>query len=141
RQIPAEKITEVTDRVQQEIVSEWVKNQVISVGLLGIRISVEDFSVLGSLSLLIASVWFFFSIRTENLSIGNLLTHAYQFAEWDDRYLVYQGIVNHVVFLAFGRGDQPIRDFTTNESEGGSKVPLMRGLIRTLILLPAITIF
>lgn len=141
RNVPAEKITEVTDHVQKEIVSEWVKNQVISVGLLGIRISVADFSVLGSLSLFIASIWLFFSVRTENLSIGNLLKHAYQFPEWNDRYLVYQGIVNHVVFLALGRGDQPITDFTTNDSEGGSNVPLMRSLVKLLILLPAITIF
>jgi hypothetical protein len=141
RHIPADKVTEVTDHVQQEIVSEWVKNQVISVGLLGIRISVGDFSVLGSLSLLIASIWFFFSIRAENLSIGNLLKHAYKFPDWDDRYLVYQGIVNHVVFLAMGRGDRPISDFRTEDIEGGSSVPLMRGLVKLLILLPAITIF
>src|SRR5713226_3428072 len=91
-QLPPEKITDVTDQVQREILSEWVKNQVISVGLLGIRVSVEDFSILGSLGLLITTMLLFYSVRSENLSIGNLLKHAYNFKGWDDRYLVFQGI-------------------------------------------------
>lgn len=140
RQISPEKVTEVTDQVQQQVVSEWVKNQIVSVGLLGIRISVADFAVLGSLSLLIASTWFFFSVRSENLTVGNLLTHAYQFPDWDDQYLVFQGIVNYVVFSDVGRGDRPIKDFENVQPAELKNVPLVRGAIKFLIYLSPVTI-
>ena len=138
--ISKERMTEVTDQVQQQVVSEWVKNQIVSVGLLGIRISVADFSVLGSLSLMIASLWLFFSLRTENLSVGNLLTHAYNFHDWDEQYFVYQGIVNFVVFSDPGRGDHPIRSFKVIEPPDTFNMPLVRRAVRFLIYLSPITI-
>jgi hypothetical protein len=135
-----EKITEVTDQVQQQIVSEWVKNQIVSVGLLGIRISVADFSILGSLSLLITSLWLFISFRSENLAIGNLLTHAHQFPDWDDRYFVYQGVVNYVLFSDRGRGDKPIESFKTVETPKKVNVPIVGYALTFLVYLAPITI-
>jgi hypothetical protein len=133
-------VSPVTDQIQQQVVSEWIKNQIVSVGLLGIRISVADFSVLGSLSLLIASLWLFFSLRTENLCIGNLLTHAFKFSNWDDRYYVYQGIANYVVFSDSGRGDKPIQTFRKVEPPDTFKVRFVRPAVRFLIYLSPITI-
>ncbi len=139
RQLSPEKMTEVTDQVQQEIVAEWVKNQVISVGLLGIRISVEDFSILGSMGLLITATLWFYSVRNENLSIGNLLKHAYKFTDWDDRYFVFQGIAPHLIFVDLGHSNKPIRDFQKPDSlsEKARLIPLK---VRLLLILPALTI-
>ncbi len=138
-QLPPEKITDVTDQVQREILSEWVKNQVISVGLLGIRVSVEDFSILGSMGLLITTMFMFYSIRNENIGMGNLLKHAFKFSDWDDRYLVYQGIVPHLIFLDLGDLHKPIDDF--EEPADIRKMPLVPLRIKVLLWLPALTIF
>jgi len=138
-QLSPEKMTDVTDQVQREIVSEWVKNQVISVGLLGIRVSVEDFSILGSMGLLITTLFMFYSIRNENIAMGNLLKHAFKFSDWDDRYLVYQGIVPHLVFLDLGDLHKPIDDFEKPTSI--KKMPLVPLKIKVLLWLPALTIF
>jgi len=139
RKLPPDKMTAVTDQVQQEIVSEWVKNQVISVGLLGIRVSVEDFSILGSLGLLITATLWFYTVRSENLSIGNLLKHAYRFNEWDDRYFVFQGVVPHLIFFDLGHSNTPISSFEKREglSEKTRLVPLK---VQLLLILPALTI-
>ena len=138
-QLPPEKMTEVTDQVQREIVSEWVKNQVISVGLLGIRISVEDFSILGSLGLLITTMFLFYSVRNENIGMGNLFKHAHKFSDWDDRYLIYQGIVPHLIFLDLGDLHKPIDDF--EKPTDIKKMPLVPFKIKVLLWLPALTIF
>jgi hypothetical protein len=139
RKLSPDKVTEVTDQVQQEIVSEWVKNQVVSVGLLGIRVSVEDFSVLGSLGLLVTAMLLFYCVRSENISIGNLLKHAPKFKEWDDRYLVYQGIVPHLIFLDLGHSNKPIEEFENPDSLS-PKVRIVPFKIKILLMLPAFTI-
>jgi len=139
RKLSPEKMTEVTDQVQREIVSEWVKNQVISVGLLGIRVSVEDFSILGSLGLFIITMFLFYSIRNENIGIGNLFKHGHKFTDWDDRYLVYQGIVPHLIFLDLGDLHKPIEDF--EKPTDVRKMPLVPLRIKVLLWLPALTIF
>jgi hypothetical protein len=137
--IPPEKMTEVTDQVQREIVSEWVKNQVISVGLLGIRVSVEDSSILGSLGLLITVMFLFYSVRNENIGIANLFKHADNFKDWDERYMVYQGIVPHLVFIDLGERNRPMDDF--EKPTDIKKIPLVPLRIKALLWLPAVTIF
>jgi hypothetical protein len=139
RQLSPEKMTEVTDQVQQEIVAEWVKNQVISIGLLGIRVSVGDLSIIGSLGLLITAILWFYSVRSENLSIGNLLKHAYKFKDWDERYYVFQGISPHLIFVDLGHTNKPIMDFHKRQplSEQTRLLPLK---VQLLMILPALTI-
>jgi hypothetical protein len=132
--------TQVTDYIQQQIVSEWVKNQIISVGLLGIRISVGDLSLIGSLSLFIISAWLFFSVRRENRAIGTLLKYGGRFQDWNVRYMIYQGIVHYLVLVDFGRGDKPISDFSHSEEGEIYHVPFIRGVVKLLFLLPPISI-
>jgi hypothetical protein len=132
--------TPVTDYVQQQIVSEWIKNHTISIGLFGIRVSGGDLSILGSLSLFIISVWLFSSIRRENRAIGTLIMYADKFQDWNLKYMVYQGIAHHLVMIDFRHGDKPISDF--EDSDGGEiyHVPFIRGMAKLLFLLPAIAV-
>src|SRR5260370_22142672 len=58
---------------QETVTAEWLKNLVVSVGLLGIRISTNDLAVVGSVSLIVIMVWFFFSQRRVNRAIVGLL--------------------------------------------------------------------
>lgn len=132
--------TPVTDYVQQQIVAEWVKNQVISVSLLGIRVSAGDLATIGSLSLFIISVWLFSSMRRENRAIGTLLIYADKIQDWNLRYMIYQGIAHHLVLVDFKHGDNPISDFERSGKEEISHVPFIRGIVQLLFLLPSIAI-
>lgn len=139
--VNSNKLTDVTDYAQQQLVAEWIKNQIITVSLLGIRVSVNDLPVIGSLSLIIISVWFFYSARRENRAIGTLLRDAYRLEDWRVRYMVYQGIVHNLVLIELGRGVKPIRNFKEDESDDIKHLPIVSGALKVLFYLPVLAIF
>ncbi|HEV7858467.1 MAG TPA: hypothetical protein VGO91_07545 [Pyrinomonadaceae bacterium] len=132
--------TPVTDYVQQQIVAEWIKNQVISISLLGIRVSAGDLAVIGSISLFIISIWLFSSMRRENRAVGTLILYANKFQDWNLKYMVYQGIAHYLVLIDFRHGDKPISDFEHADDEEIYHVPFIRGMVKLLFLLPSIAI-
>jgi hypothetical protein len=138
--IDPNNLTGVTDYAQQQLVAEWVKNQIITVSLLGIRVSVSDLPVIGSLSLVIISIWFFYSVRRENRAIGTLLRDAYRLKDWHVRYMVYQGIVHNLVLIELGRGTKPIYDFKKEESDDIKHLPIVTGALKVLFYLPPLSI-
>ena len=134
--IDPKSLTSVTDYAQQQLAAEWIKNQIITVSLLGIRISVNDLPVIGSLSLLIICIWFFYSARRENRAIGTLLRDSYPLKsypskDWHVGYMIYQGIVHHLVLIDLGRGIKPMVDYTIEESDN-SQHPQRKGKGRSL---------
>ena len=134
-------LTAVTDFAQQRLADEWIKNRIITVGLLGIRVSVDDLPVLGSLSLWIITIWLFYSVRRENRAIATLLRDSHRLKDWHVRYMVYQGIVHQLVLLDLGRGNRPIADFKTEESTDGDTLPVLRAAVIFLFYLPTVSIF
>jgi len=50
----------------------WIDTQVVSIALLGIKISVSDFAILGSSALAICSLYLLLCVRRENHEIGYL---------------------------------------------------------------------
>lgn len=57
---------EITREAQKQLISGWVKNRIISLPLLGIRIGVSDAAPLASFSLLIINIWYFYCARRDN---------------------------------------------------------------------------
>lgn len=140
---------------KDEIIKEWIKSQVISVGLLGIRVSGTDLAVLGSGSLIVAMTWFFFCIRRENRAIVTLLQDINK--DYQDEVvtqelcrMVYHGIVQSIVFIDMGGGDEPeggirIRDISRSYLKKftpryQSKNLRSRVVIRYLFFLPPFAI-
>jgi len=134
------QLTAVTDHAQREVVAEWVKNRTITVGLLGIRVSVDDLPVLGSLSLGIISIWLFYCVRRENRAIATLLRDAHRIKDRHVRYMVYQGIVHHLVLLDLGRGNKPITDFKKHEPAERHDLPMFRRALAVLFYLPTLSV-
>jgi hypothetical protein len=127
--------------------SEWLKNLVVSAGLLGIRISASDLAVIGSSSLIVIMVWFFFSQRRENRAIVGLLRHCSDGFERNELSkdvckLVYEGIVQSIVFIDMGGGDNPIEGLITSDDNAQPKLftRIIRGILIVLVFLPPITI-
>lgn len=138
--LTADNITQVTDYAQQQLVSEWVKNQVISVGLLGIRVSVGDLPELGSLTIFIMAVWLFYSVNREKQAIGTLLHHAEKLNAWDERYMVFQGIINHLIFIDFKREDRHYGELAAGADDEIRQPTTVSFLVKLLFLLPPLSV-
>ena len=117
---------------------EWIKNQTLTVGVLGVRVSVDDLPLMGGLGICIISVWFFYSVRREHRAIGTLLRDTYREIDKNVQlaYLTYQGIVHQLIFIDFGRGVKPIKSFKVEEEDGAHDAPIFRGLLKALFYLP-----
>jgi hypothetical protein len=131
-------------RNEDELISEWIKGRTISVGLLGIRVGVEDLAVIGSISLTVIMMWYFFSQRRENRAIVSLLRDCIEgLKNWQlDKYvcsMVYQAIVHSLVFIDIGKGDAPLKGLVGEAQEDKSS-RLIRWLLTVLVYLPPITI-
>jgi len=141
RNIKPGEVTQVTDYAQQQLVSEWVKNQVISVGLLGIRVSVGDLPELGSLTIFIMAVWLFYSVNREKRAVGTLLHHAEKFDSWDERYMVFQGIINHLIFIDFKQDNRSYSDSAALAEEDIRQPTTVSFLVKLLFLIPPLSVF
>jgi hypothetical protein len=129
---------------RETVTNEWLKNLVVSVGLLGIRISTHDLAVVGSVSLIVVMVWFFFSQRRENRAIVGLLRDC------SDKFtrgalgsdvcrMVYEVIVQNIVFIDMGGGDKPIRGLIANGAQS-ERNRFVRRIITGMVFLPPFTI-
>jgi hypothetical protein len=94
------------------LLSEWVKNSVVSVGLLGIRVATNDLAVIGGVALSIITIWFFFNVRRENREIWSLFRdlHYSKNLDWEIKYMAYQVVEQSMIFLETGKNDQPKND-------------------------------
>lgn len=107
---------------RRELIKEWIKNVNVSINLLGIDIHINDFPLIGSLSLFVISFWLFFTIRRENRAIVSLLRDVkndLEFTEenkqkgndrWDIANLAYHGVANSLIFFTTQTNDSPLSD-------------------------------
>jgi hypothetical protein len=102
----------VTEFAQKQLIADWIRSREVSVPLLGIYVAVSDASILGSLSMLIVSVWFWFCARQENQTIGRLLIET-QNADASRRALIFLGITSYMVFTTVSQHDGPIKTLKT----------------------------
>jgi len=124
---------------QKVVRDEWLRNLYVSASLLGVRVNINDLAVIGSLSLLVIMVWYFFSQRRENRAIVGLLRDCYEDKQIETiGKFVYEAIVQSIVFINMWGGDRPIRglkkDSTTQPNE------LIRYVLRAMTFLPPITV-
>lgn len=71
RQLPTEKT--VASVLTEQALKDWASSRIVQISLLGIRVSVDDAAVLGTLVLLVLSLWLLLLARRENHTIGFLL--------------------------------------------------------------------
>jgi len=143
-------------------VAEWIENQDINIGLLGIRVNVDQFSLLGGFALMIISFWMLFSFRRENRSIVSLLRDVKNEVHspskipkedetWDIANLAFHGIVHKLLFANTGRSDKPMskQDIFGEKTTGFDTIlnnytagltKLIRGLSLALLFLPVLTV-
>ena len=128
---------------RKALVNEWIKSQTISFTPLGINITTFDLAVLGSLSLVIVMIWYFFAIRRENRTIVPFLKEVSDEVRKikirknrledqeskDLANLVFLGIVNNTVFINIADNDNPSK-LTKNE-KGEIEIILESDAVKT----------
>jgi len=87
----------VTKVLQRNMLNNWTSNQVVSIDLLGIRIGVADFTVLGGAGLMIISMWFLLNIKRENFAIGTFLIETKDEPK-SKREIVFNYISSNLIF-------------------------------------------
>jgi hypothetical protein len=141
---------------------EWIENQNVRIDLLGISVNVDQFSLIGSITLTAISIWMLFSFRRENRSIVSLLRDIKKEVKkpdgvkensdvWDIANLTLHGIAHKLIFSQTGRNDLPMSERNIFDESPSAKnkvinnlVELITKLIRLisylLLLLPFVSI-
>jgi hypothetical protein len=83
---------EIKRKVHEKVIDLWVESTYVDVPLLGVKASVSDSSVFGSIAMAILSVWLFFSSRRENHLVHIVLSSGSR-AEKKDRNELLHGVV------------------------------------------------
>ena len=130
----------------------WVDTQVVSIALLGIKISVSDFAIVGSLALGICSLYLLLCVRRENHEIGYLFRDIFGDGKEDAQnenvkkhgYHAYTMVTSYMVFNLAGRhgndGVISTVDKETNKGNRGRTIWGIRFASGLLDFLPALTI-
>lgn len=133
--------------IQDDQMRSWIETQVVAVNLLGIKISVSDFAIVGSLALLLCNFYSLLSLRRENHEIGYLFQDLYAPRTNMENfgYHAFAIVSSFMVFNlsgihAFGpRTDGPIK-FLEKSLNQSKEIPLIRPMSYLLDFLPTMTI-
>lgn len=124
---------------------QWADSQVITVSLLGIHIGVSDLAILGTVALLVCSIWLFFCMRRYNHGSGRLLLETQDDERLERRRLVYYGLTSHLVFTTISEDHSAIDTLAQEPRLGGGTAKLnpisgrlLRWATAILFMLPAI---
>ncbi len=129
---------EVIKFLQQKWVEQWIKNQQISAPLLGTSMSASDATFLASIALIVAMIWFYWSMRRENHSIFGLLNDSAA-APPHLKWLVFHGIAANLLFAYLSPTDRAYHSL--RKIEPAWQFWVMRQLLHALSYLPASAIF
>jgi hypothetical protein len=102
-------------RLQETVLSEWVRSHWISISLLGIQVGVDDAPTLGASALIVALMWFYLCMRREHYTIGYLL-YDYRDADPATQWLIFHGVNLYTVFTTVGHSDIPMNSLQTEPS-------------------------
>jgi hypothetical protein len=137
--------------LHQEQVRSWIDTQTVSVGLLGIKISVSDFAFLGSIALFLCNYYLLLCQRRENHDIGYLFQDIYASDDTESHKYAYHALSTINSLMVFnltgpsslgGGTDDPIDSLETPNRKLAfvARVPGIRKVTGALDFLPAATI-
>jgi len=128
---------------QQQVLAEqvrsWLETNTVSISLIGLRLSVSDAAVLGSVALLVFSYYLTMSLRRENHEVGSLLRDMGSLEAPERAKLLI--LIRSTSVLSDADGDEPILSLTGTETGSTAKRMLFaRVVLGFLTFLPVITV-
>lgn len=100
-------LSETTKLLRDELLRSWVRSWWSPTSTLGVNIGVADASFLGSLILLVLTVWFYFSARRENHTTARLLHDGLTVHIPEIRRAVFWAVADEHIFLNWAKIDRP----------------------------------
>jgi hypothetical protein len=121
---PLDSAFTVEDILTHQALQDWAASRNATIELLGIRVSVDDMPVLGTISLYVVSLWLLLVTRRENHTVGSLLrdtdtplggeesvlgagslrlSEEQRSYSSGQRWLIFHTIVANSVFVTFDR--------------------------------------
>jgi hypothetical protein len=126
-------------KLLEEQIKAWIETNTVDVALLGIRVSVSDAAVLGSVALLIAAFYMCMSLRRENEEVGTLLIDASSLNEVE-RERVFGRLRSSMLFTGLSKTAAPITSLD-RKKRATTRIPFGEIVLKLLTYLPAVTIF
>jgi len=125
------------EKVLESQIANWQDANAVDVSLLGIRVSVNDAAVVGSLILVVAAFYLSMCLRAENLEIGTLLHQMKDDADGERKWLVFNRIRSGMVFLRAETSDAAYETLAARPARQ-TRIPFAGAVLRLLVFLPAI---
>jgi archaellum component FlaF (FlaF/FlaG flagellin family) len=123
--------------LEQQIKS-WIDTNSVNVAVVGLRMSVSDAAVIGSIILLVAAFYVYMTAQRENVEVAAAVRETLNGSR-DEQEYVYAHMRTSAVFDRLAENGDPIDNiWRTDRIRRRSLVPSAHS---TLIYLPAITIF
>ena len=115
-QLPEASAVSIDNILLEQAAKDWATSRTIHIGLIGLRVSVDDAAVLGTAVLALQSFWLVLMTRRENHTIGSLLRdtdasahelgrdnvnedlHPHRKQIDDQRWLIFHGVSTNAVF-------------------------------------------
>jgi len=98
---PVFEYNEITRELQDELLKKWVDSTSFAIPIVGIAISENDVTLLGSMSLTVLSFCLFAGLKRENRLITRTLK-ALERERWELKELVYEGLLSSQIFSLAG---------------------------------------
>jgi hypothetical protein len=101
----------ISDEVRKNIIRNYIDANYITVPILGIKISIDDVMLLMGITFCILSCWLFYCIRSENLTIGKILS-LNQNKRIDIRRYIFYGICFNNMFFPTTQRHRPYKELS-----------------------------
>lgn len=124
------------NELQSAMMKTWIDQLSVNVNLVGLKFSVADASLVGSIALLIISTWLFYASRRENHLIGNTLIVSSTEPAETKRY-VFLSLCGSQMFGTLSNTNEPIRTLNGNKPLSVGKT---HTLVKLMIYMPVITV-
>ena len=150
--VSADRAETVADLLTNQAIQDWASSRNATIELLGIRVSVDDVPVLGTISLFVFSLWLLLVTRRENHTVGSLLRDTDTSRDDDEsdrdpavserqiaysngqRWLIFHTIAANNLFVTFDRSMSRIQSLRGANRLLSTSTKSMKGISSRLAL-------
>ena len=126
-------------KLREEVVKQWLEGRSFKLPFVDIPILPSDISILGGLSICVATMFFLFFGRREHFAISHLLRDASESGDDKAKESVLHAVLSGLVFVTFTTQNEPhnsLKDVPDRPVVGGN----LRWQSFLMIMFPAIAL-
>lgn len=129
-----------TKLLREGIMKNWINNRMLEIDLLGLKLSVSDFTVVGGVGLFIISVWMLLNVKRENSTIGTFLIETQKLKKETKEY-IFHFVSSNQIFSNVFNEDKPLSNLDQKLTYKSKKETIINKIDEVLFYFPAMAIF